>query len=67
MAAVDGRTQLFVLPASGGEARQVTRSPTGIVGYAWKPDGSAFAYRAFEEPAKRGSSMTPSRSTPTTT
>lgn len=53
MAAVDGRTQLFVLPASGGEARQVTRSPTGIVGYAWKPDGSAFAYRAFEEPAKR--------------
>ncbi|MEP7384245.1 MAG: S9 family peptidase, partial [Gemmatimonadota bacterium] len=53
LAVADGKAQLFVLAADGGEARQVTRSPTGVAGYAWKPDGSAFAYRAAEEPAKR--------------
>jgi len=54
LAVTEGKPQLFVLPAGGGEARQVTRAPTGVAGYAWKPDGSAFVYRAAAEPPARG-------------
>jgi dipeptidyl aminopeptidase/acylaminoacyl peptidase len=53
LAVVDGKTQLFVLNATGGDARQITRSPTSVTGYAWKPDGSAFAIQAAEAPPTR--------------
>ena len=56
LAVADGKMQLFVFPAGGGEARQISHSPSGVTGYAWKPDGSAFAYRAAAEPAKQGTS-----------
>jgi dipeptidyl aminopeptidase/acylaminoacyl peptidase len=46
LAQVEGKVQLFVMPTAGGDARQVTRSPTGIGTFAWKPDGSAFAFTA---------------------
>jgi len=52
LANVDGHSQIFVLPMSGGEARQVTSSPTGIQTYSWRPDGGAFAYAALDEQPK---------------
>ncbi len=49
LASVDGHSQIFVLPMSGGEARQVTSSPTGIQTFSWRPDAGAFAYAALDE------------------
>lgn len=46
LAAVDGRRQIFVLPLSGGEPRQLTASPTGVTAFAWRPDGRALAFAA---------------------
>lgn len=54
LASVEGRTQLFVLAMAGGEARQVTRAPNGVITYEWKPDGSAFAYTSVESGPERG-------------
>jgi dipeptidyl aminopeptidase/acylaminoacyl peptidase len=45
----DARTQLFVLPMSGGEAVKVTTSPTDVQHFAWRPDGGALAYAAEDE------------------
>jgi len=53
IAPADGKPQLWVLPMDGGEAMQVTKSPTGVQGYAWRPDGNALAYAAAEEASKR--------------
>ncbi|UCF67600.1 MAG: S9 family peptidase [Acidobacteriota bacterium] len=41
----DGREkhQVFLLPASGGEARRLTESPEGVDLYLWWPDGSGVA------------------------
>lgn len=50
---VDGKTQIFLMPADGGEARQLTKSPTAVGNYAWKPDGTAIAFTASEEAPKR--------------
>ena len=47
--------QLWVLPIDGGEALQVSKSPTGVEQYAWRRDGNAFVYSAAEErPAREG-------------
>ena len=53
LAALDGKPQLYVLPMNGGEALQLTKSPTGLQQYAWSPDGSQVAYAAADEPAKK--------------
>ncbi len=53
LASVEGRAQILVLPMFGGEARQVTASPTGVQTYSWRPDGRGFAYAALDEPAKK--------------
>ena len=43
----DGMPQLYLLPADGGEARQLTRFKRGIGGgLAWSPDGSKIAFCA---------------------
>src|SRR6202050_1995565 len=49
----DKHNQIFVLEMAGGDALQVTRSPTSILQFAWKPDGSAFAYAAPDESPKK--------------
>jgi dipeptidyl aminopeptidase/acylaminoacyl peptidase len=54
LASVDGKAQVFVMSMAGGEARQVTHAPLGVTSFAWKPDGSAFAYVAAPEPPTRG-------------
>lgn len=47
--------QIFVLAMDGGDAMQVTHSPTSIQQFAWKPDGAAFAYVTIDEaPKKKG-------------
>ncbi|HEX4932551.1 MAG TPA: hypothetical protein VFV33_05180, partial [Gemmatimonadaceae bacterium] len=34
------RPQIWLLPAAGGEAWQLTSARDGVSGYAWSPDGS---------------------------
>lgn len=41
--------QLWVLPVDGGEARRVTDAERGVSGFAWRPDGRAFAYVTEDE------------------
>ncbi|HKF47492.1 MAG TPA: S9 family peptidase [Terracidiphilus sp.] len=51
----DKHNQIYVLNMAGGDAEQITKSPTSIQQFAWKPDGSAFAYVAIDdEPKKKG-------------
>ena len=50
---VEGEYQIFVLPIDGGEARQITDSPTGVNSYAWRPDGGAFVFLSKEAPEER--------------
>ncbi len=38
------RTQLFVVAATGGEARQVTHGTMGVAQIAWSPDGTHMAF-----------------------
>jgi dipeptidyl aminopeptidase/acylaminoacyl peptidase len=53
LAIVDGKAQIFVLPMTGGEAWQVTKSATGIQQYAWRPGMSGeIAYVATDEAPK---------------
>ena len=49
VAPAEGKPQLWVLPMDGGEALQITRSSTGVQGYAWRPDGTGFVYWAPEK------------------
>ena len=53
LSAVDGKQQLFVLPMGGGDAWQVTKSPTAIQQYAWRPNGQEIAFVAADEAPKR--------------
>jgi dipeptidyl aminopeptidase/acylaminoacyl peptidase len=51
----DPQTQLFVMPASGGTAQQITHVKSGVDQFAWKPDGKAFAYAASDpDPTRTG-------------
>ena len=49
------RPQLFVIPAGGGEALQVTDAPLGVGEYAWTPDGREAVFLArVPEPGRYG-------------
>lgn len=37
----EGVTQVWLIPAAGGPARALTRSPVDIEAFAWRPDGMA--------------------------
>jgi len=41
-----GKPQLYVMPADGGEAQQLTKMENGINGYEWAPDSKHFALSA---------------------
>jgi dipeptidyl aminopeptidase/acylaminoacyl peptidase len=47
------KPQIFVMPMSGGDALQVTKSPMGVQQFAWRPDGRMIAYAASDEPLKK--------------
>jgi len=40
------RDQVFVAPADGGEAQQLTMVPEGVLSAAWSPDGRTIAFLA---------------------
>jgi dipeptidyl aminopeptidase/acylaminoacyl peptidase len=51
----DAKTQLWVMPLDGGDARPVTDAPDGVEQFAWRPDGEAFAYAAADaKPVRKG-------------
>jgi dipeptidyl aminopeptidase/acylaminoacyl peptidase len=41
---LDSHTQLFAVPADGGEAKQLTQGDTDCLGPSWSPDGSKIAW-----------------------
>src|SRR5260370_19950898 len=47
------KPQVFVMPMIGGDALQLTKSPTGVQQFAWRPDGRMIAYAASDEPPKK--------------
>jgi dipeptidyl aminopeptidase/acylaminoacyl peptidase len=47
----DGRhSHLFVVPAAGGEPRQLTDGPWSVGAFSWAPDGTALAIAGDAEP-----------------
>ncbi len=46
----DERSQIYVLPAGGGEAVRVTDFESGVEDFAWSPEGSRFAVVARTGP-----------------
>src|SRR6185437_17004323 len=40
----DAAPQVFVLPMSGGDAKQITMAADGVEQFAWRPDGAMIAY-----------------------
>jgi dipeptidyl aminopeptidase/acylaminoacyl peptidase len=47
------RLQIHVLPMNGGDADRITDAPDGVQHFTWKPDGTAIAYAAPDEPKDR--------------
>ena len=45
-----GRKQLWLIPASGGEARQLTTAAGGVTEITWSPDGSRIAFASDVDP-----------------
>ena len=51
----DGKPQLQVMPADGGEPRRVAEHPLGVEWFAWSPDSTRLAYLArVPEPGRYG-------------
>jgi dipeptidyl aminopeptidase/acylaminoacyl peptidase len=55
----EDRTQVYLLPLDGGEARRMTDLPRGVESFEWSPDGTRLVVRSFsrwathEEDARR--------------
>lgn len=41
-------TQVWLMPARGGQARQLSRLPAGVEDFVWSPDGKRLALIAFD-------------------
>ncbi len=50
----DAKTQVWVMPAFGGEARQITRFAEGVKDFSWSPDGARFAVIAWDPQRPEG-------------
>lgn len=46
------RQQIFVMPADGGEAWQLTSAKEGVTAYTWAPNSASIAYTAREALSK---------------
>jgi dipeptidyl aminopeptidase/acylaminoacyl peptidase len=42
----DGKRQLWLMPADGGEAQQLTKMEKGVGGFVWPPDSQRIAFSA---------------------
>jgi dipeptidyl aminopeptidase/acylaminoacyl peptidase len=49
----DGKRQLWIMPADGGEAQQLTKMEKGVGGFEWAPDSQRIALSA-EAPEPKG-------------
>ena len=47
----EGKSQVFALPISGGEARRITSSSTNVAAFEWSQNGKEVLYVAAAEPA----------------
>ena len=47
---VEKRTQIWLMPLDGGEAQQLTSSPSAVSEFAWSPDGKQLVYVAATLP-----------------
>jgi dipeptidyl aminopeptidase/acylaminoacyl peptidase len=50
----DAKTQVWMMPADGGEARQVTKFSEGVEDYVWSPDGARLAVIAWDPERAEG-------------
>src|SRR5216684_3623065 len=50
----EGLTNIWLLPLSGGEARQLTKISTGVSGLVWSPDGKWIAFATDVYPKCNG-------------
>jgi dipeptidyl aminopeptidase/acylaminoacyl peptidase len=48
----EGKKQIYVISADGGEARQLTKVETGVNIFAWSPDSKKFAFTAEDPESK---------------
>ena len=48
----DGKRQLYVISAAGGEARQISKVETAVSAFEWSPDGQSLAYVAADAESK---------------
>ena len=62
----DAMTQVWMMPADGGEARQVTKFPDGVEDYVWSPDGRRLAVIAYD-PERREGAVKPKNPPPIVT
>jgi len=51
----EGKRQIWLLPASGGEAQVLTALPNGVGAYQWSPDGSKLLVSSQTDPEAEGS------------
>ena len=49
----DGKTQIYVMPMTAGEAKRVTNVERGVRSYAWRPDGEALAFTMTDAAEER--------------
>ncbi|MGB7282512.1 MAG: S9 family peptidase, partial [Candidatus Acidiferrum sp.] len=48
----EGKNQIYLISADGGEARQLTKVETGVNGFAWSPDARKLAFSAEDPESK---------------
>ena len=56
-----GKSQIWVMPTSGGEARKLTDVPGGITDVSWSPDSSALAFVSDVDPDRAPDDHDPRR------
>jgi dipeptidyl aminopeptidase/acylaminoacyl peptidase len=50
----DAKTQVWMMPSDGGEARQVTKFADGVEDFVWSPDGRRLAVIAWDPERPEG-------------